>query len=645
MSDVTIAAAGHQGQGTAPPMPPQGYRLWRRVRWIGYVLLGLQLAGYLAWSAILYQRYALTWDFAIYNQAWYLIAHGNLDPFITTLGYQFWRNDGEFVYYALAPLFWVFRSGMTLLWVQDLSVAGAELIAFTWLCDLARRHCPERDAAWLAGLGLLLLLVNPWLWSTVSFDVHSEPLPIVFAAFLAWDLSRGKRRAWVWAVLAMLCAAPAASYVVAAGLGGLLASRRTRRMGAAMAAVGLAYLLVLALLHGNLSAGLSMHQYKTEASGHPFRLAGIFWDERFNVIANLAPAGLLGIGAPLISPLVLAAVVPDTLYLREFAEPVFQNVPVYVFMPVGTVIVIAWLLRRHRRTASVLAGVTAAQAIGWAVIWGPQIPVQWLRVSSAQAATLASVAARIPASAEVAPSQGVAGRFSDRAFVYPFLGPQPIPVRPDTWFVLAPTSGIETFTPATTMAIIGELAGPLHARLVTHANGVWVFQLAPSPGVTTFTVPDGSAPLPAWAAAGAASVPVLDGAPSDWHMAATGAKGYVSDGMEWLENPGAYRAEVTLSVSASGLPINVEVWDDNTGTLLARRAIGQTDGIQQVVMPVVAPAGPNERAFAGWGPFRADFIPPLPGQRIEVRVWSPGGTAVNVYSAELTAASGSAIQP
>jgi len=129
-------------------------------------------------------------------------------------------------------------------------------------------------------------------------------------------------------------------------------------------------------------------------------------------------------------------------------------------------------------------------------------------------------------------------------------------------------------------------------------------------------------------------------------MAATGAKGDVADGIEWLENPGRYRAEVTLSASgsASGAPVNVEVWDDNTNTLLARRAVPQTDGIAQIVMPVAVPAGPNATVYGGWGPFRADFVSPPPGQRIEVRVWSPGGAAVNVYSAELTTASGTAIQ-
>jgi hypothetical protein len=48
------------------------------------------------------------------------------------------------------------------------------------------------------------------------------------------------------------------------------------------------------------------------------------------------------------------------------------------------------------------------------------------------------------------------------------------------------------------------------------------------------------------------------------------------------------------------------------------------------------------RVYSGWGPFRADFVPPPRGERLEVRVWSPGGEMVNVYSAELVNASGSA---
>ena len=643
MSDVATAATDQQGHGAVPPPPAGGYQLWRRVRWIGYILLGLQLVGYLVWSLMEYQDFTTTFDFSFYNQAWYLIAHGNLYPYSTQLAAPFWQNDGELIPWVFAPLYWIFHTGMTLKWVQDLCLAGAELVVFTWLSDLARRHCAERDAAWLSGLGLLLLIANPWFWTTISFDFHMEPLAIFPAALLAWDLSRGKRRAWAWVVPVLVCGAAATTYVLGIGLGGVLAGRRTRRMGAAMAATGIAYSLVLTLLHGNGGAVLAMHAYLAEVSGHPYGPLQILWDERTNLVANLAPGGLVGLGAPLLLPLVLGVAIPDTLTGSLFSEPFFQNVPLYVILPVGTVTVLIWLLQRRRRIAFVLAGIAAVQAICWAAVWAPRFPGEWLRVSSSESATLASLQARIPASAEVVASQGVLGRFSGRTYAYAIFNPlRTIPLQPDTWFIIAPTSGVETVTPAASMALIGELAGPLHATLVTHANGVWAFHLTPPPGITTVQVPGDSSPLPAWTGAGAASLPVLAGPASGWHMAATGAKGYVADGIEWLQNPGRYRAEVTLSASASasGLPVNVEVWDNNTSTLLARQAIPETDGIQPIVLPFTVPAGPNQTVYGGWGPFRADLFPPPPGQRIEIRVWSPGSAVVNVYSAMLTTASG-----
>jgi hypothetical protein len=642
MSDTAITTTGNRGQGEAPPSPPQGYKMWRRVRRAGYVLLGLQLVSYLVWSVVLYDHFSLTWDFSIYHQAWYLIAHGNLDPYSTPLRARFLYNDGELIPYFLAPLYWIFHTGIVLQWAQDLGLAGAELVVFTWLCDLARRHCAERDAAWLAGLGLLLFLVNPWLWATISFDVHEEPMAIFFAAFLAWDLSRGRRRAWVWVVPVLLGGVPTTTYVIGLGLGGVLAGGEIRRMGARMVATGIAYSLLLSLMQDNGGAAQAINTYVAEVSGDPFSIAAILWDGRVNLIANLAPVGLVGIGFPLILPIALMITVSDALLGPHWAAPLFQNMPLYVFLPVGTVAVLAWLLKRHRRTALVLAGVTVAQAIGWAAVWGPQIPVQWLRVSSAESATLSSVQASIPGSAEVAASQGVLGRFSGRTYVYPLLDGSSIPVRRDTWFVILPTAGVETLIPATSLALIGELAGPLHATLVAHANGVWAFRLTPSPGVTSVRISGGSSSLPAWAGTGAASQPVLGGAVSGWHMAATGARGYVSDGMEWLESPGRYRVEVTLfaSAAASRNPVNVEVWDDNTYTLLARRGVTQTDGIQQIMLPVAVPAEPDETVFRGWGPFRAAYVSPPRGQHIEVRVWSPGGVAVNVYSGDLTIASG-----
>lgn len=657
MSDIPVVVT--PPQESAESRSP-GYPLADRVQRAGYLLLGLQLAGFLAWSAFLYSRFSVTSDFSTYNQPLTLIAHGDLDPYSTLGGLQFWRNDSELTPWLLAPLYLIVRTGLLLSWAQALSVAGAEVVAFGWLSELARRGATDRAAAWLTGFGLVLLVANPWVWWTVSFDVHQEALVIFFVVLLARDVWRGRRRSWLWALAVVAGGAPATSYIVGIGLGGVLAGRRSRKLGALLALAALAYLLFVVLVHGDDGVPLAgTYGYLASGNGvvpaqiglgavvkgialHPLNVLRALWAKRVDMAANLAPGGLLGIGVPLLAPLMVIVLLANSLIPSfQFSEPLFQSIPIYLLLPVGTVTALAWLRGRRPRTALVLACLLAAQAVGWAVVWGPKTSPQWLRVPASTAATLASVQAQIPSDAEVAVSQGVSGRFSGRAYVYPLFGKGVLPLhtlfplRGDSWFVVTPEAGIELQSTASAFATIGDLAA-LHATLVTHANGVWAFRLTPPRGMRSFTVPsDAASPLPAWAADGVAGLPVLTGPVPGWHMAATGAKGYVSDGLEWLKTPGRYVATVKLSAF---VPVNVEVWDDTTNTLLARRTI-RAPRTEQVTVPVTAPAARSATVYSGWGPFSAYFTPPPPGQRLEVRVWSPGGAAVNVYSAALTAAS------
>jgi len=89
-----------------------------RVRRIGYIVLALQFAGFLCWSTLLYRRFSLTPDFAQYHQAWYLIAHGNLDPRDTLGRFPFWQNHAEFMLWPMSLLYWVWPHCVDLLWLQ-----------------------------------------------------------------------------------------------------------------------------------------------------------------------------------------------------------------------------------------------------------------------------------------------------------------------------------------------------------------------------------------------------------------------------------------------------------------------------------------------------------------------------------------------
>jgi Predicted membrane protein (DUF2079) len=658
MSEATAPASAH----TAPPAPPAAPEApLRRVRRIGYAVLGLQLAGSLAWSAILYRRFALTFDFSIFHQAWFLISHGDLNPYNTVKGSSFWQDHSTFLLWPLALLYWIWPHGVLLLWLQDVCVVGAEAVAFTWLCEQAQRYRPGTDAAWLSGAGLILLVVNPWTWWTLSWDFHIEALAIPFTALLAWDLANGRRRAWIWVAPLLACGDVAATYLAGIGLGAVFAGRRARRQGTVLVCLGVAATVLITLVHGNLGSGAGLTAYDYLAApapdaplglsglakgivSHPQLMVQALWSKRVGIWANLAPTGLLGIGFVWLLPVAAIVVLANTLFDGQlFADPGFQSVPLYVLLPVGTVAVLGWLARRHRRVALLLTGLVVAQAVAWSAVWLPGTSSRWLRVSAPAAATLAGVEARIPGTAEVFASQGIMGRFADRTDIQALFGPGSLSLNgKQAWFVIAPLAGIETLSTASAMALVGELAGPIHATLVTHANDVWAFRWNPPPGVDTITVPGNSSPLPAWAAAGVAGRAVMIGPTIGWHVTSTGASGYITDGLAWSEPPGRYDAQVTLSATE---PVNVEVWNDTSNTLLARQTITATTGIQTVTLPVDAAADAGVSTTSGWGPFRDLFVPPPSGQRLEVRVWSAGGDLVNVYSAELTSATTDPAQP
>ena len=122
---------------------------------------------------------------------------------------------------------------------------------------------------------------------------------------------------------------------------------------------------------------------------------------------------------------------------------------------------------------------------------------------------------------------------------------------------------------------------------------------------------------------------------TQWHATSAGMKGYIADQIEWLKPTGRYLLRVTVSCAG---PVNVEVWNDNGNMLLARRTVLATHGRASVSLPVDATVPYQQGVYSGWGPFRATFVPPEPGQRLEVRIWSLSNRTVNIYSARLTPA-------
>lgn len=644
---------------------------WRvdRVRRMGYVVLALQLVGFLVWNQVRADRFALTWDFSIYYQAWWLIGHGHLDPFDTLNRFPFWANHGEFLLWPLSVLGDVWNSPAALIDLQAVGLVGAEAVAFGWLCDIARSvGTPtssaigglksgnvERLSTVLTVAGLVLLVANPWIYWAESFDFHLEVVGVAFVVLTGRQLHRdpARRRVWVWVALSLASGDVVATYLVGVGLGAALAGRRWRRTGLAVAAIAIAWTVVLTVLHANrgssvianygyLAVGattagtgqLALTQLVEGVARHPQDALRVLWHRRLDIYGSVASCGLVGIVSPWVAAAALIVLAENALNRGfGFGVPGAQSTIVYVLLPVGTVQVLAMLGRRRRRPAMVLAAVVAIVSVGWGAVWLPRTAGQWVRVSPGAASVLASVRRQVPTDDEVIVSPGIAGPFAGRRFVYPMFGTGRYRVQTTpTWFVIAPSQGIELASVDVADALVAELAGPLHARLVAHGSGIWAFRWVPPPGTHHLVVPAHPPTLGAWSSTGAAGRVMLGGPEADWRAVATGPAGYVVSHDYWTEPPGHYRATVTLSTT---VPVNVEVWNATGGVLLARRSIPASSGMEAVTLPVDATHRYVGRAYAGAGPFVISPQEPTPDNRLEIRVWTPGSGVVSVASLEL----------
>ena len=183
------------------------------IRNVGWALIAAQLIGLLIWSAHVASRDAMTWDFAAYYQPWWAIAHGHLNPAATVMpgGYAFWRNDGEFIIWLLAPFYWLFPNHVLgFWWIQDVALVGITAACYRWIGELL----PWDTSRPLSGnlvpvlgwmLTVLLLVLNPWIYWSATFAVQMEPFGVLFAVLALRALMSGRRSVWLWSALGALC--------------------------------------------------------------------------------------------------------------------------------------------------------------------------------------------------------------------------------------------------------------------------------------------------------------------------------------------------------------------------------------------------------------------------------------------------------
>jgi hypothetical protein len=643
-----------------------------RLRRIALAVFALQLLAMLVWSHVLWSRFALTDDYAQYWQAWWKVSQGHLNPYDSVALHSFWKDHAVVLMWPIALVTHWGLGGYTPMAVQDILIVSAELVAFSWLLELLR----ERDLGlvtpnWAVGaVSVLLLVANPWIYWAASFDVHFDvvlPAPFVVLALRALYYRRYHQLA-LWTVLILLCGDVAATFTAAVGITGLLASvwpgQRRVVASAAVLIAGLAGYLVISHLGGNSGSSAIVqtiaHGHVTTSAGapaptnaseslqillHPWRVAFAPFHNLRNVWALLTPAGLLGLLSVWSLPLAAVVAVENTAAGSFFSAVTFQYLVTWAPLVVGGVFTTRLL--SHRRWGRILAtgliAVSVLNSVGWVAVWLPTTNHTWIQVDSGAAKILSEAQQMIPPDAEVIASQGVIGRFSDRNVVFAFPGNrnEDYPVeRHEIYFIVAPFQGLEIVPVNETLDLLGNLAGPVGAKLVLHGHGIWVFKWDAPESAHTIDASAGydEQAVPVWATRSAIGAPTFNGPSSDWTMSTTSrAGGYLLYGAYFQRTPGDYVLRVKMSSSGTA---NVEAWDDYANVLLGRRVVPETNRTVTVDVPVHIGESYPPPLFRGHFLFKRNPQPPLGGQPIEARIYLPPATTGVIYSVALLPAGG-----
>lgn len=628
----------------------------------GALVFTLQFLVVLTWELIEWHRFALTWDYSLYNQTTYLISHGVWNPYVTFRHFYFYQNDMELFIWVLGLLQRIIPIPWFLILAQSTAIGLADWIAYLWILDIARESpAMESRRQVMLFFALASLLFSPWLYWAISFDVHTEVLIMPLIVGLARELWRGRiKNVVMLTILSLLGGTVALTYVAAIGLSGVFRGGRSRRIGIAIIVISVITLIAMEHVPGGLKgvslAGLYGYLEpgsKTQLTGigslakalllHPLLALQTLVSSRRNLFASLSAEGVIGVLNPTTSIVGLMVLIENGLIPGGFwsSPQAFQSVPVILFTAVGTVaIMLQWVSRLKSRVLwNIVIGLLCVNMLGWAATWIPPIPGHWIRISPEATTQLHSVLSRTPKNSEVATSQGFAGRFSGRRWFYIWWSLRTSHTSDTSYYVLpirarhiilivSPYQGVELSTVTEELARIKYISSLPDVKILSSRAGIWAFNWTAPILNTTLKVPLSLAKYPAWALSTQEGARILEGPSSTWHMASTPGSGYVVDKFYKRLRRGTYNATAKVF---NAKPVILEVWNATTNQLLLRRWLPPSLAPKIVSYKFSDHSYTLPSVYHGWGPFKLSPASPPPEDKLELKVWTPKNNNAGVY--------------
>lgn len=379
------------------------------------------------------------WDLGIFEQAIRNYAAFRA-PIVVLKGDGFNLLGDHFhpILITLAPFYRLFPGPITLLVAQALLFALAAWPLVRW----AERSL-GRTAAVAVGV---VYGLSFGIASAVGFDFHEIAFAVPLIAFSLSALGQGRMRAAALWALPLVLVKEDLGITVVAMIGGLMFLRGSRRLGAIVAAIGVAATAVeVGILLPLLSSG-GNYQYWTKVSSHPILVELVTaWGEKLvTLVLTLAITGF----AALFSPIALA-VIPTFAWRFAGGSANYWGTDYHygaILMPIMVAALIDGLIRIRERRLLWGRAVPATLAVALAVtvlaipshrlgqMFSPEL---W--TGNPRAASITAALKMIPDGATVSATDNLIPQLTARATVTLF-GLRPLAATNPEWIIVDPSS-------------------------------------------------------------------------------------------------------------------------------------------------------------------------------------------------------------
>ena len=589
-----LVAAAHRLTAGLVAITGYEFDLLSALEFLAMIVVGaVQLLYMFRLTVLIQARNSLTLDFALFEHARYLIAHGVINPIATVnlpFGASYLDNHFELIMWPIAWLSSVLPvPGWFVLRIlfQVLPITGAYVITIAWARKLLadRISRPWVREAIVAAVASAIVL-NPWIYITVAFDFHFQALQGFLLLSAAYALYRA-RYGWAWVSVLLLAATgeTGASMVIGLALFGLLV-RIPRRHFVAVLGVAVITMLSAFALHATEGSNLTRIYTEVIPANAPTRVGILQFlgyllrqpmtavryvvSQRSMLFSNVQVYGAWA----LISPATVLLAIPfleNALAVPVFARPGFQWAPFYLPAAIGSAMLVAFVLRRVRfgivkwgLVLVILLSGVGYSAHAWLAdhaIWYEQFVAP---MSSATGRAVGDLNRRTGGFVTVLADNAVIGAFADRR-----VGPEMITpaVRPESnqlLLVATPNQGVEVVPAMEQASYFAQAEHFLGARIAMARDGVYAvsWPLRQSQANVTFQ-PAVSAPSVLLATN--IGVPHVSGRLSQWWLSSSHAAGVVLYTGQVDLSPGVMKVSVTYR-SDRPLTLKVRSATRNFGT-------------------------------------------------------------------------------